>query len=103
MKVDPFIQAEEGAGHSVKRCCELLEVSRSAYYHRRRDEPCPRELSDAQLAVRIAAVHAESKGTYPRCMTHVVLRLCARTRMIQMWHQAKPSASGSSGNVWSSD
>lgn len=63
----------------------------------------PRELSDARLAVRIAAGDAESQGTYARCMTHAVLRLCARTRMIQMWHQAKRSASGSSGNVWSSD
>lgn len=67
------------------------------------DEPCPRELSDAQLAVRIAAVDAASKGTYARRMTHAVLRLCARTRMIQMWHQAKPLASGSSGNVCGSD
>ncbi len=24
MKMDPFIEAEEAAGHSVKRCCELF-------------------------------------------------------------------------------
>ena len=32
MKMDPFIEAEEVAGHSVKRCCELFEVSRAAFY-----------------------------------------------------------------------
>ena len=37
--MDPFIEAEEAAGHSVKRCCELLEVSRAAYYERRRGVP----------------------------------------------------------------
>jgi putative transposase len=43
--MDPFIEAEEVAGHSVKRACELLEVSRAAYYERRRGTPrhasCP--------------------------------------------------------------
>ena len=28
MKVDPFIEAEEVAGHSVENACRLLEVSR---------------------------------------------------------------------------
>ncbi|MFD3934733.1 transposase [Streptomyces sp. NPDC058611] len=30
--VDPFIEVEKHAGHSVKRPCDLLKVSRSAYY-----------------------------------------------------------------------
>ena len=34
MKAQPFIEAEKVAGHSVKRCCELLEVSRAAFYER---------------------------------------------------------------------
>ena len=92
MKVDPFIEAEEGAGHSVKRCCELLEVSRSAYYDRRRDEPCARELSDAQLAARIAAVHAESKGTYgsPRVHRELLRRgvACGRRRVRRLMRRA---------------
>ena len=25
MKVDPFIEAEQGAGHNVAKACELLE------------------------------------------------------------------------------
>ena len=32
----PFIEAEEAGGHNVARTCELLEVSRAAYYQRRR-------------------------------------------------------------------
>ncbi len=39
MKMDPFIEAEEAAGHSVNHCCELFEVSRAAYYERRRNIP----------------------------------------------------------------
>ena len=35
MTVDPFIEAEEVAGHSVHNACRLLEVSRAAYYQRR--------------------------------------------------------------------
>ncbi len=34
MRLDPFIEAEQAGGHSVKRCCELFEVSRAAYYQR---------------------------------------------------------------------
>ena len=64
MKMDPFIEAEEVAGHSVKRCCELFEVSRAAYYQRRRDEPSARQLSDAGLSEQIAEIHADSGGTY---------------------------------------
>jgi len=33
--MDSFIEAEEVAGHSLKRCCELFEVSRAAFYQRR--------------------------------------------------------------------
>ncbi|HSH62413.1 MAG TPA: hypothetical protein VK988_22740 [Acidimicrobiales bacterium] len=29
MNVSPFIEAENVAGHSVKRSCELLEISRA--------------------------------------------------------------------------
>jgi hypothetical protein len=36
VKMDPFIEAEEVAARSIKHCCELFEVSRAAYYERRR-------------------------------------------------------------------
>lgn len=64
MKLQPFIEAEQAAGHSINRCCELFEVSRSAYYQRRNATPSPRQLSDADLTDKIRAVHAESGGTY---------------------------------------
>ena len=62
--MDPFIEAEEAAGHSVKHCCELFEVSRAAYYERRRGVLSAKEVSDAELAEKITAIHTTSKGTY---------------------------------------
>ena len=64
MTVDPFIEAEEAAGHGAKRACRLLEVSRSAYYERKKAVPSPRDITDAELTEKIRAVHDESKGTY---------------------------------------
>ena len=61
MKMDPFIEAEEVAGHSVKRCCELFEVSRAAFYQRRNDQPSARAVSDAELTVKIREVHDDSE------------------------------------------
>ena len=46
------------------KACDLLEVSKSAYYERRNGVPSARQLSDAELLAKITAVHAESKGTY---------------------------------------
>ena len=43
MKVHPFIEAEQAAGHSVNKACELLEVSRAAYYQRRNGVPSGEE------------------------------------------------------------
>ena len=45
MTVDPFIEAEEVAGHSVQNACRLLEVSKSAYYQRRSGIPSRRATS----------------------------------------------------------
>ncbi|HZP15324.1 MAG TPA: IS3 family transposase [Nocardioides sp.] len=64
MTVDPFIEAEEVAGHGAKRACRLLEVSRSAYYERKKAVPSARDITDAELTEQIKAVHDESKGTY---------------------------------------
>ncbi len=74
MKMDPFIEAEEAAGHSVQRCCELFEVSRAAYYERKKAVPSAREVTDAELTEKITAVHTESKGTYGYPRVHKELR-----------------------------
>jgi putative transposase len=70
MTVDPFIEAEEVAGHSVQNACRLLEVSKSAYYQRRNGVPSRREVSDAELLELIRGIHAESKGTYGAPRVH---------------------------------
>jgi len=85
MTVDPFIEAEEVAGHGAMRACRLLEVSRSAYYERKKALPSARELSDHELTKQITAVHAQSKGTYgsPRVHKELVKRgvACGRRRV----------------------
>jgi transposase InsO family protein len=90
--VDPFIEAEEVAGHSVKRCCELLEVSRSAYYERRHGAPSRRQETDTDLLGEIVKIHTESKGTYGSPRVHAELRHrgvhCGRRRVRRLMRQA---------------
>jgi putative transposase len=85
MKVDPFIEAEEAAGHSVKRCCELLEMSRAAHYERRRGVASRRQVTDTELLGKILEIHTESKGTYGAPRVHHELRRrgvdCGRRRV----------------------
>lgn len=64
MKLDPFIEAEEAAGRSVFHCCELFQVSKSAYYQRKKAIPSVRAVTDAELTAKIKAIHTESDGTY---------------------------------------
>lgn len=58
-----FIDAER-ATYPVVTLCRLLEVSRSGFYEWLEREPsaCARE--DRRLAVKIAAYHRRSRGTY---------------------------------------
>jgi len=74
MTVDPFIEAEEAAGHGATRACRLLEVSRSAYYERKKAIPSARTVTDAELTEKIKAVHAESTGTYGYLRVRKALR-----------------------------
>jgi putative transposase len=74
MTVWPFIEAEKAEHHSVKRACELLEVSRSAYYQQRTHTPSVRKIADAELKARIVTIHAESNGTYGAPRIHRCLR-----------------------------
>jgi transposase InsO family protein len=63
-EVQAFIAAEKQADRNVLKACELLLVSRSAFYDRLHDTPSVRELSDAELLEKIKAIHADSGGTY---------------------------------------
>ena len=87
MTVHPFIEAEKRDGHNVKRACELLQVSRTAFYARRTGKPGPRAVRDAELTGQITEVHAKSRGTYgaPRWPS----RAAARTAIfdfIEGWY-----------------
>ena len=73
MNVYPFIGAEQAGKHNVKRACELLEVSRSAYYQQRSGVQSQRQRIDAQLTETITKVHAVSKGTYGAPRVHADL------------------------------
>ncbi|MFI1386422.1 IS3 family transposase [Embleya sp. NPDC020886] len=73
MTVHPFIEAEKTAGHSVKRACELLQVSRAAFYHRRTATPGPRAAGDADSTTRIIDAHRASRGSYGAPRVHAVL------------------------------
>ena len=74
MNIYPFIEAEKACRRNVKRACELLKVSRAAFYQHLRGVPSPRERQDAELAGQIKAVHEESKGRYGAPRVHAELR-----------------------------
>jgi transposase InsO family protein len=73
VNVYPFIEAEKVDSRNVARACELLEVSRSAYYQQRSNQPSARQTSDADLTATITAIHAESKGRYGAPRIHATL------------------------------
>ncbi|MDQ0945930.1 IS3 family transposase [Streptomyces sp. V1I1] len=92
MNVHPFIEAEKRDGHNVKRACELLEVSRTAFYARRTGKPGPRAVRDAELSEQITAVHERSRGTYGAPRVHAVLKRegagCGRRRVARLMRAA---------------
>ena len=93
MNVYPFIEAENASSTgNVKRACELLKVSRAAYYAHRAGEPSPRAREDAVLLEAITAIWDESKGTYgaPRVYAELVAvgRRCSRKRVARLMRTA---------------
>ena len=72
MNCYPFIEAEKAGRRNVKRACELLKVSRAAFYQHRAGPP-RRQRADEQLASQIRAVHQESKGRYGSPRVHAEL------------------------------
>jgi transposase InsO family protein len=92
VRLYPFIEAEKAQQRNVKRACELLKVSRSAYYQARGDEPSAREREDAELAAQVRAVHEGSKGRYGAPRVHAQLRAQgkrhSRKRVARLMRQA---------------
>ncbi len=74
MNVYPFIEAEKAQQRNVKRACQLLEVSRAAYYAQRPATPSARQVADAALTEQIRQAHQVSKGRYGAPRIHAVLR-----------------------------
>ncbi|TDD58748.1 IS3 family transposase [Actinomadura rubrisoli] len=58
--------ADHQAAYGVKRLCRVLEIARSSYYRWRSatQARAARARADAQLADRIATIHAAHDGTY---------------------------------------
>jgi transposase InsO family protein len=74
VNVYPFIEAERAQQRTVKRACELLEVSRAAYYAHRAGTASARQLVDEQLTEQIRQAHRASKGRYGAPRIHAQLR-----------------------------
>ena len=70
----PFIEAEKAQQRNVKRTCELLEVSRAAYYAHRAHRPSIRQQLDQELTEHIRQAHEASKGRYGAPRIHAQLR-----------------------------
>ena len=92
MSVFPFIEAEKAEQDgNVAKACQLLEVSRSAYYQWSRHVPSRRQLDDEALDQRIQAIYDESRGTYGWPRVHRALRregVCAsRKRVARIMRQ----------------
>lgn len=91
MSVYPFIEAEKRCRRNVKRACELLKVSRAAFYEHLKG-PSRRDQADAELTSEIQAVHGESKGRYGAPRVHAALRRRGRShgrkRVARLMRQA---------------
>lgn len=92
MNCYPFIEAEKAQQRNVKRACELLKVSRAAYYAARDGQPSGRDREDAELTTRIRAEHKRSKGRYGAPRIHAELRRQgrrhSRKRVARLMRQA---------------
>jgi transposase InsO family protein len=69
-----FIEAEKAQQRNVKRACELLEVSRAAYYAHRAGTVSSRQRTDEELTGHIRQAHQASKGRYGAPRIHAELR-----------------------------
>jgi transposase InsO family protein len=69
-----FVEAEKQAERNVVKACDLLQVSRSAFYQWRKQVPSARQVSDAELSEKIRDIHAASGGTYGAPRVHDELR-----------------------------
>jgi putative transposase len=69
-----FVEAEKAQHHNVAKACELLQVSRSAFYDFAQHRPSARALADEQVGERIEEIFDASRGTYGWPRVHKALR-----------------------------
>lgn len=62
------------ASYGIATMCRVLAVSASGFYAWRKRPPCARARADAELALRIRAIHQYSRGTYGAPRIHEELR-----------------------------
>ena len=74
MNVYRFIEAEKAQQDNVKRACELLEVSRAAYYAHHGGAVPARQRTDEELTEHIRQARQASKGRYGAPRIHAELR-----------------------------
>jgi hypothetical protein len=85
VNVYPFIEAEKAQQRNVKRACELLEVSRAAYYAHRANTPR-----------RVSAPRSSSPSTSARS----TMRPRAATGLHVSTPNCVDAAIGMPGNRW---
>ena len=59
--------------HKIRKMCRALGVSPSGYYAWCEREPSERAKADAQLSLKIHAIHEQSRGTYGVPRVHAML------------------------------
>jgi hypothetical protein len=69
-----FIEAEKAEQGNVAKACDLLEVSRSAFYDWHHHRPSARQLADIDLGERIGRIFDESGQSYGWPRVHRQLR-----------------------------
>ena len=80
------------AQHPVSLLCSVLGVSRAGYYAWKDRPASARQRRDGELLAQIAAIHAESKGTYGWPRIHAEIRHrgvhVSRKRIARLMRQA---------------
>jgi len=86
---------EHRTEHSVKRMCELLDVTRSGYYAWHPEEPGVRELENQVLLEQIRIEYKSSRQTYgsPRIRAGLLRKgfACGRHRVARLMRKANIS------------